>query len=187
MIEKKPMTKTQKKVSVIIIIIFSIIFVFCLIMAINEQIDKAQKNKIIDKSEYLLNEPIYCENGSVSITVTNIAKQNHATYAGINEGDELIAIYVTVKNGKSSDYSFSENSFQLINGNGEIIKSLYGTIQEMWQGERLNNTTLASGGEKSGYIVFKNNIVNDNNISLRFNCNSSWLTSSKNYKTIKIQ
>ena len=57
----------------------------------------------------------------------------------------------------------------------------------MWEGERLENIKLASGGEKSGYIVFKNDIENDTNASLRFNCNSSWLTSTDEYKTISIQ
>lgn len=187
MSEKKPMTKTQKRVSVVVITIFVVVFIFVLIMAINESINKAQKNKMPKKSEYSLNEPMYCENGSVSITVTNTARQNHSTYDGVNEGDELIAIYLTVKNGTDSDYSFSENSFQLVNGNGEVIKPLYGTIREMWEGERLENIKLASGGEKSGYIVFKNDIENDTNASLRFNCNSSWLTSTDEYKTISIQ
>lgn len=183
--EKKPMTKTQKKVTVITLIIFGVILIFCSIMAINEQFNK--NTKISEKNNYSLNEPLYCENGLVSITVNNIVRKDHSAYSGIRDGDELIAIYVTVKNGKDSDYSFSENSFQLINSNGEAIKPLYGTIQEMWEGERLNNVKLVSGGKKEGYIVFKNNIVNDNNISLRFNCDSSWITSSKNYKTINVQ
>ena len=91
------------------------------------------------------------------------------SYQKIPDGEEWVGIIVTVKNKGEDEMQFSENSFNLINSNGEIIKPDAFTY-DVWGIERLNNVTLSTGGTKTGYIAFSNSNTDNSNLKLEFVC-----------------
>lgn len=85
-------------------------------------------------------------------------------------GKEWVGIYIVFENKSNEDIGYYESDFKLINSNGQVIGPMYNVIKGVFDHERLNNGTLVSGGIREGYVVFANDIVNDNKLSLRVVC-----------------
>ena len=155
----------------IILILSSILFIVILCIICIPMIQDAEKLK---SKTYKINELMNCKSNNYEVTVTDVQIKNSNDYSGINDGTELVAVYLKIKNNGDSNLVFNEKNLKLINSNGEIIDNLIGSIREMWNGQRLNNFELAPNGEKTGYIIFLNNSLDNSNLTATYNCNDSW-------------
>lgn len=69
---------------------------------------------------------------------------------------QWIAVYFTYKNISNDDKDIDRN-IRIINGNGEYISSST-VYYKVWEGTLLENSKLASGGSKTGYVPFVNSV-----------------------------
>lgn len=117
------------------------------------------------------------ENYSVTVDRFEFKTGAIDSFQKIPDGEEWVGIIVTVKNNGEEEMQFSENNFNLINSNGEIIKPDSFTYS-VWGIDRLNNVKLASGGTKTGYIAFSNSNTDNSNLKLDFVCDRNGFIST---------
>lgn len=115
-----------------------------------------------------INKTIECSD--VKINITRIQRITHNNYSSLNDGEELIGVYVNFKNTSDSDVYRNEANFNLVNHNGEVLKPQFVIKSGVFNHERLNNGTLVKGGSAEGYVIFLNDIENDKKLTLRYTC-----------------
>lgn len=156
----------MKKISNILGVIIIFILFFVAFTSLENENKSGNKSEPID---YKIGDTISCKDYDVTFNSYDIKNYQQDDY--IVDGDQWIALYLTVVNTSDSEISFSEDKVKYINSNGEKISNMTLTV-DIWDGDRLNNFKLVSGGSKTGYIVFREKINDTSNIHFQFSCNS---------------
>lgn len=133
---------------------------------INNATSKPETTPVFDENN--INQSISCNGKKITIKRMKRVTKSQSGYVPV--GKEWVGIYVVFENKSNEDIGYYENDFKLINSNGQVIGPMYNVIKGVFDHERLNNGTLVSGGIREGYVVFANDIVNDNKLSLRVVC-----------------
>lgn len=120
-----------------------------------------------------INKTIKCKDKTVTIKHMKRATHNENYY--IEEGKEYIGIYVIYENKTNEDMFYGETEFNLVNGTGEVLGNPYFVLSNLFDHERLNNGTIIAKAKTEGYVMFKNNIINDKKMSLRFVCENNFI------------
>ena len=170
-----------------LVIIFVLFGAFFLAFAIPSSKDKVyNENKDEIKIENNTNGPYDENNINKSVTCNNrkitfkkIQRVNKSINDYVKEGHEWIGVYVIYRNVGQEDIDYVETDFHLLNGNKNVLNPVYNVISGVFDHERLNNGTLATGGIAEGYIEFDNEIIGDNNLSVRFTCEEKFLADDK--------
>ncbi len=122
---------------------------------------------------------------SKKITIKKIKRINHEINSYVPSGKEWIGIYIIFKNQSNEDMDYYESDFNLVNGNGEVLKPIFNVIKGVFDYDRFNNGTLIANGQTEGYVIFANDILNDKNLSLRITCLNNLIKDDK-IETVKL-
>ena len=150
------------RVLTVVFLCIGFIILMCIIIPTDDKEDEMKP-----KTNYKFNETISCDKYDITFNSYNIKTYKDNDY--IIDGEQWIALYVTIKNTSNNDITFYESNIEYINNNGEIISRMPLTV-DIWKGERLNSPEIIRGGTKTGYIVFRENLNKIDNISFRLNC-----------------
>lgn len=130
-----------------------------------------------------INKSITCNNKKITVKKIKRVTKNESSY--VPAGKEWIGVYIVFENKSKEDMSYYESDFNLVNGNGEVIKPVFNIIKGVLDHDRLNNGTLTAGGKREGYVMFDNDSIGDKNLSLRVVCQDN-LIADDEVKTIKL-
>lgn len=130
-----------------------------------------------------INKSITCNNKKITVKKIKRVTKNESSY--VPSGKEWIGVYIVFENKSKEDMNYYESDFNLVNGNGEVIKPMFNIIKGVLDYERLNNGTLTAGGKKEGYVMFDNGSISDKTLSLRVVCEDN-LIADDVIKTIKL-
>ena len=101
------------------------------------------------------------------LIVNGIEKSAGSDFDKPKDGYEFIIVNVTIKNGGSSEISYTPYDFELQNSKGEINDL---TILTFTDNNYLNSGSLAAGGQTSGTVAFEAPI-NDSGLILKYKAN----------------
>lgn len=130
-----------------------------------------------------INKSITCNNKKITVKKIKRVTKNESSY--VPTGKEWIGIYIVFENKSKEDMSYYESDFNLVNGNGEVIKPVFNIIKGVLDHDRINNGTLTAGGRREGYVMFDNDSIGDKNLSLRVVCQDNIIADDE-IKTIKL-
>ena len=130
-----------------------------------------------------INKSITCNNKKITVKKIKRVTKNESSY--VPTGKEWIGIFIVFENKSKEDMSYYESDFNLVNGNGEVIKPVFNVIKGVLDHDRLNNGTLTAGGRREGYVMFDNDSIGDKNLSLRVVCQDNIIADDE-IKTIKL-
>lgn len=142
---------------------------------------KTESTTTFDESN--INKSIKCNDKNIIVKKLKRITKNESSY--VPEGNEWVGVYIVFKNESKEDMNYYESDFNLVNGNGEVIKPMFNVIKGVFDHNRLNNGTLTAGGEVEGYVIFGNDSINDKNLKLRIICQDNLIMDDK-IKTINL-
>jgi len=181
--KKQDISFGQGCLVVLVIVVFPLLLVM-LLPNDNKKVNNDEKDDIKVESntsgqydENNINKVITCNDKEITIKKVQRVNKSLSTY--VPDGHEWIGIYVIYKNVGEQDMNYLETDFHLLNKNKEVLNPVYNVVSGVFDHERLNNGTIASGGTTEGYVVFDNDLVGDKELSVRITCENSLFTDDK--------
>ena len=111
-------------------------------------------------------------------------KQKHGridSFWKVEDGHEYVCVILKATNLSNTDEHIWSDDFRLVNSNGESLETCI-PIVEIWdQYDYLHGTTLASGGTKTGKLIFNNPNTDNSNLKLKLE-ESHWFSDNKVYE-----
>ncbi len=152
---KKKKGSLAKSVSGLVLCILTLIIGISMNNAAVDSIDKALGSDADSKLEFAYGEA--AELDGVSIKVLDVEHsggytENYISVKPDKDGNEFVIINVELKNNSDETKTYNVLDFELQTGNGDIQSSGFSMYDT---GSDLDSGSLASGGTKTGKIVFE--------------------------------
>lgn len=144
---------------------------------LKEEINSFKTESTTTFDESNINKSIKCNDKNITVKKLKRITKNESSY--VPEGNEWVGVYIVFENESKEDMNYYESDFNLVNGNGEVIKPMFNVIKGVFDHDRLNNGTLTAGGEVEGYVIFDNDSVDDKKLKLRIICQDNLIMDDK--------
>ena len=144
---------------------------------IEDSINKNDTPTVSAFDESNINKSIKCNDKNITVKKLKRITKNESSY--VPEGNEWVGVYIAFENKSKEDMNYYESDFNLVNGNGKVIKPMFNVIKGVFDHNRLNNGTLTAGGQVEGYVIFANDSIDDKNLKLRIMCQDNLIMDDK--------